>query len=119
VLRLLSGGGRRAAVLGDMRELGAKSLDLHAEVGLRAASEGIDRLYTFGEVSSLAIREGALLGGMREDAIESFKDLDNPMAVAMALKTWLRDGDVLLIKASRALRAERILAELKRLYENP
>lgn len=119
VLRLLAGGGRRAAVLGDMRELGEKSLDLHAEVGLRAAGEGIDRLFTFGEVSSLAIREGALLGGMREDAIESFKDLDNPLAVATALKAWLRDGDVLLIKASRALRAERIFAELKRLYENP
>lgn len=121
VLRLLAkqqAHGRRVAVLGDMRELGSNSPEMHAEVGYRAAKDGIDRIYTFGEISSLALREGAIIGGMAEDQVISFPDSEHPEEVAVSLKSYLEDGDVLLIKASRALRAERILAELKMLYEN-
>jgi UDP-N-acetylmuramoyl-tripeptide--D-alanyl-D-alanine ligase len=101
-----------------MRELGSNSPEMHAEVGYRAAKDGIDRIYTFGEISSLALREGAIIGGMAEDPVISFPDSEHPEEVAVSLKSYLEDGDVLLIKASRALRAERILAELKILCEN-
>ncbi|MEO6263530.1 MAG: Mur ligase family protein, partial [Luteimonas sp.] len=51
---LASDGGESWLVLGDMRELGADALALHAEAGRHAKTAGIARLYTLGSLSAAA-----------------------------------------------------------------
>ncbi len=99
--------GRRVAVLGDMEELGAHSEAAHAEVGRRAAELKIGQLFTVGKMSAvtaLAARAGGLT------RVIEFADVE--MAVR-AVKNFLKAGDVVLLKASRASRLERIAEILK------
>ena len=95
-------GGRAVALLGDMLELGENSPELHFEVGRYAAECGVDRLITVGPLS-LKISEGAAL-----DGTVSFTDPSNKESVAAHLIETLRDGDVLLVKASRGLSLEKV-----------
>ncbi len=108
-------GGRTVAVLGDMRELGESSRDLHHEVGREVARRGVDLLFTIGSLAR-HIAAGALDGGMEEHAILVNLDEETYMATAQELCRELRPGDVLLVKASRALRAERVIQSLREIY---
>ena len=99
--------GRRVAVLGDMAELGAQSEAAHAEVGRRAAELGIGQLFVVGgmaPVIAAAAREAGL------SRVIEFADVD---AAKTAVKNFLKAGDVVLLKASRASRLERIAETLK------
>jgi UDP-N-acetylmuramoyl-tripeptide--D-alanyl-D-alanine ligase len=99
--------GRRVAVLGDMNELGAHSEAAHAEVGRRAAELGIGQLFTVGKmagVTATAAREAGLT------RVIEFADVE---AAVKAVKSFLKAGDVILLKASRASRLERIAETLK------
>jgi UDP-N-acetylmuramoyl-tripeptide--D-alanyl-D-alanine ligase len=94
--------GRRVAVLGDMAELGAHGTEAHAEVGRRAAEMGVGQLFAVGRmapVMSEAARSAGL-GNVRE-----FADVESAGAV---IREFVRPGDVVLLKASRAARLERI-----------
>ncbi len=53
---LASAPGRRTLVLGDLAELGADAAALHAQLGERAAEQGIERLLSVGELSAHAGR---------------------------------------------------------------
>jgi UDP-N-acetylmuramoyl-tripeptide--D-alanyl-D-alanine ligase len=99
--------GRRVAVLGDMGELGAHSESAHAEVGRRAAELGIGQLFTVGKMSAMTARAARDAGLTR---VIEFVDVE---AAARAVKNFLKPGDVVLLKASRASRLERIAATLK------
>lgn len=103
------GGTRRIAVLGDMMELGSISADEHGEIGRKTAALSIDRLFTFG-AKALAIADGAKAAGMAEDKVTHSSTIDE---ICGALKDELRAGDVVLIKASRALKLERIVECIK------
>jgi UDP-N-acetylmuramoyl-tripeptide--D-alanyl-D-alanine ligase len=99
--------GRRVAVLGDMAELGAHSEAAHAEVGRRAAELGIGQLFAVGKmagVTATAAREAGLT------RVIEFADVE---AAMKAVKSFLKAGDVVLLKASRASRLERIAETLK------
>ena len=104
--------GRAVAVLGDMRELGDGSRQLHEAIGAQALSLGVERLVTLGELG-VSIAEGAMGAGMSDDCVCMFRAIDDVTPVARALEHILQPGDVVLIKASRALAAERILDALK------
>lgn len=100
-------GGRMIALLGDMRELGDTTVSLHAGVGSYLASKHADYLFTYGELSE-NLADGAVKNGMSEKHI--FRDpTANAEAVGKKLLGLLRSGDVLLVKASRALRAEDVI----------
>jgi len=99
--------GRRVAVLGDMAELGAHSEAAHEEIGRRAAELGIGQLFAVGKMASV-IGRAARDAGMNR--VLEFADVE---AAAPALKNFLRAGDVVLLKASRAARIERIAEALK------
>jgi UDP-N-acetylmuramoyl-tripeptide--D-alanyl-D-alanine ligase len=99
--------GRRVAVLGDMAELGAHSEAAHAEVGRRAAELKIGQLFAVGKMS-LATAKAARDGGLTR-VIE----FENVEAAVNAVKKFLKPGDVVLLKASRASRLERIAETLK------
>ena len=101
-----------AAVLGDMYELGSTSEELHERVGLEFARMGGEMLYTFGE-SANHIAIGALLGGVLGENIYRNESVADPTLTGEMLLGTLRAGDVLLVKASRGARAERILNYIK------
>lgn len=105
-------GGRMIALLGDMRELGATSGALHRSVGSYLASNHADMLFTYGELSSTDLASGAVDGGMSEKQIFRSNAADAE-AVGKRLLGVLKEGDVLLVKASRALRAENVLGYMR------
>lgn len=107
------GENRRAiAVLGDMKELGDDSEELHRSVGRRAALSGVDFLLTFGELAWF-IDEGAAECGMSEDNIAHVEDLFDMEYAGRLLMKHFCDGDVMLVKASRSMRAERAVEYLR------
>jgi UDP-N-acetylmuramoyl-tripeptide--D-alanyl-D-alanine ligase len=99
--------GRKVAVLGDMAELGRHSEAAHEEIGRHAAELGIDQLFALGKMAPVVAR-GARLGGLHR--VLEFADVE---AAAMALKSFLKTGDCLLLKASRATHLERITEHLR------
>ena len=94
--------GRRLALLGDMLELGAKSDELHAGIGRLAASLGLDALWTVGESGRL-ISDAASGAGL-ENAVNLSRD-----EAAESIRNTLREGDTLLVKASRGMALEKII----------
>jgi UDP-N-acetylmuramoyl-tripeptide--D-alanyl-D-alanine ligase len=99
--------GRRVAILGDMAELGAHSTAAHAEVGRRAAELKIGQLFAVGKNSAITAQAARDAGLTR---VIEFADVE--MAVT-AVRKFLRTGDVVLLKASRSSRLERIAETLK------
>ncbi|MCS6869174.1 MAG: Mur ligase family protein [Thermus sp.] len=87
--------GRKWAVLGEMRELGEEAFRLHLEVAEEAARLGLRPLY----LGSYAPAQAAL-GGEAAGSLEE--------ALAW-LKARVKPGDLVYLKASRALGLERIL----------
>lgn len=100
--------GRRVAVLGDMLELGETSDAAHRGLGRRVHELAFDLLVGFGPGGS-AIVEGAVAAGMRADAALAFNDRDE---MTSFLTGVLKEGDVVLLKASRRLKLEEILSAL-------
>jgi UDP-N-acetylmuramoyl-tripeptide--D-alanyl-D-alanine ligase len=99
--------GRRVAVLGDMAELGAQSETAHAEVGRRAAELGIGQLFAIGRMAPVTAAAARAAGLNR---VIEFADVEAAMP---AVKNFLKAGDVVLLKASRVSRLERIAETLK------
>ncbi len=99
---------RTVAVLGEMRELGKTSDELHKSVGRYAAELKIDRLYTYGD-SALEIAVGALEEGLDEEAIIGYNKILEPEGLAEILKNDLKKGDIVLFKASRAVALEKVI----------
>lgn len=94
--------GRRVAVLGDMAELGAHSQAAHEEVGRRAAELGVGQLFAIGMMAPVIARAAREAGLNR---VFEFADVET---AAAAVSRFVRNGDVVLLKASRATRLERI-----------
>jgi UDP-N-acetylmuramoyl-tripeptide--D-alanyl-D-alanine ligase len=99
---LAASAGESWLVLGDMRELGADALALHAEAGRRAKAAGIARLYAFGPLSTAAAQAfGA--------GAEHF---DSHAALADALRDALKPDVRVLIKGSRGSAMDKIVSAL-------
>ncbi len=93
--------GRKWLVLGDMAELGAFAESAHAEIGVFAREQGVERLLATGKLAALAV--------------ESFGRGGQWFAEAAELAEALRDApaDVrMLIKGSRVNRLERVVDAL-------
>ena len=98
--------GRRVAVLGDMKELGAAERESHLAVG-RHAAETADVIHAVGELGGV-IAEAAQEAGHGATHHWSTKE-----EAGEALAADLRPDDVVLLKASRAMALETLLAVLK------
>lgn len=105
--------GRKAAVLGDMFELGEKEEQLHAEIGAYAAEKEIDVLICVGELSR----------NMYESAADSVKNKDKKMELyyfanrdemLLKLSGFLKKGDNVLIKASHGMHFEKVVEFLQK-----
>lgn len=106
-VRDLAVDGRRYAVLGTMRELGADSVAEHRAIGRFAAACGIDHLVVVGDDDEV----GGLASGARE-AGAAVEQVDDATAALEAVRLRLRAGDALLVKASRAVGLESIALAL-------
>jgi len=95
--------GKRIAVLGEMRELGAESERGHREIGETAATLGVEQLITIGDVAEL-IAEGARAGGLNK--VSSAR---STAEAARLLGEIAEPGDLVLIKGSRAARTEEVI----------
>jgi UDP-N-acetylmuramoyl-tripeptide--D-alanyl-D-alanine ligase len=99
--------GRKIAVLGDMLELGDYEEEGHLKVGCRAASV-VAELIAVGERAQ-QIARGAALCGMAKEHIHTAPDCE---AVVPLLRELLQPGDIILVKGSRSMRMEQIVAAL-------
>ncbi len=104
---------RTIAVLGEMRELGAESLEAHGSVGEYVAGRGIDTLVAIGEVA-----RGLLDGATKRSDSPTTGVYAADRGEALA---WLREniapGDVIVVKASRGAELDKLAEVL--VEENP
>jgi UDP-N-acetylmuramoyl-tripeptide--D-alanyl-D-alanine ligase len=100
--------GRRGAVLGEMLELGDAHEEGHLEVG-EAAARTVDWLVVVGE-GAVGIAEGAEAAGLDPARIARVPDAETALDV---VPPRLRDGDVVLLKASRGIGLDRVVDGLR------
>jgi UDP-N-acetylmuramoyl-tripeptide--D-alanyl-D-alanine ligase len=87
-----------------MRELGAASTSEHEALGRLTVRLGVNRLVVVGDAAR-PIHVGAQSEGMSVY-------VDSATTALHLLRNELRPGDVVLVKASRAVGLERLAAEL-------
>ena len=99
-------GTRKIAVLGDMFELGEFSEELHKKVGKEVAKRNIDILICAGEASKFIIKEAE-----KNSKIKTYY-FNNNEEIVENLSQELRNGDVVLVKASNGMKFFEICQKL-------
>jgi UDP-N-acetylmuramoyl-tripeptide--D-alanyl-D-alanine ligase len=107
-LRHMARGRRSYAVLGQMAELGQESRASHEQAGALAAGTGVTGLIVVGKEAEPMLAGARASRGWHGEAIGV---PDGPGALA-ALRGRLADGDVVLVKASRAAALESVATSL-------
>ncbi|MBD2108844.1 UDP-N-acetylmuramoyl-tripeptide--D-alanyl-D-alanine ligase [Nodosilinea sp. FACHB-13] len=104
-------GQRRIAVLGTMKELGERSVDLHRQVGQVVDNLGLDALLTLADPDeSLALAEGAA-------SVKTVSFADH-QSLAQHLEGMLQPGDRVLLKASRSVALDRVVETLAKVFSD-
>ena len=103
----IKGTGRKIAILGDMLELGKHTEEAHKNIG-KIAKEYADVLIVVGPRAK-AIKEGALSERMNEKKIFEFLD---SRQTAEFMQTFIKEGDLILVKGSQGMRMERVTVAL-------
>ena len=96
-LASLEAGGRRVAVLGEMRELGPDAAAYHREIGEHARERGVELIIGVGE-HGLRLRARPAGGGRRGRRRRA--------------RRGAGPGDAVLVKGSRAVGLERVAEKL-------
>lgn len=109
-LARLAGPGRGVAVVGDMGELGAHTLEAHRETGALAARLGVGALVALGAHAEVVAEAGraAGLGGAQVRVARGHED------AARAARQLAGEDDWILVKGSRAMQMERVVEALSR-----
>jgi UDP-N-acetylmuramoyl-tripeptide--D-alanyl-D-alanine ligase len=105
-----AGCARKVAVLGEMLELGAHADALHRESGRAAAAAALDLLITVGGAAARALAEAAIAAGLPAGAVTYVATQDEAADVALAR---IRPGDLVLVKGSRGIGTDIVVARLK------
>ena len=100
------GKGRRIAVLGRMGELGTESEPGHRRVGAAAGSLGLACLIAVGD-------EARWIAESAKGVVEVIHVADT-VAATTALRSFAKEGDIVLVKGSRSAQMERVIAELEK-----
>jgi UDP-N-acetylmuramoyl-tripeptide--D-alanyl-D-alanine ligase len=101
--------GRRIAVIGDMLELGEQELEYHREAGTQIP-KSVDAVIGVGSRAK-ALLEGARDAGWGGAALHHF---ENAATAAPFLAGFIADGDLVLLKGSRGVGLDRIVASLEK-----
>ncbi len=96
---------RKVVVLGDMLELGPSAAEHHIRMGELAAELNLSALVTIGSLASWA----AISAEKRGISSFHFPDIDRALENQ---NLWLRTGDAILLKGSRAMHLENLLKGL-------
>ncbi|MDP9035826.1 MAG: UDP-N-acetylmuramoyl-tripeptide--D-alanyl-D-alanine ligase [Myxococcota bacterium] len=105
------GGGRRVAVLGEMKELGACAEEEHEALAAAVASAGVALLISCGGLSDTIAR-----AAQRGTEVVM---APNAEGAARAAIERVRSGDIVLVKASRSVGADRVVEALARKHGQP
>ncbi len=100
-------GERKIVVLGDMRELGKYGYEAHFEIGKEAAKIS-DVLFFVGNYANI-YESGVKESGLKRE-IYCFENSDK---AKFKIQEALKEGDIVLIKGSRAIKMEKIIEEIK------
>jgi len=103
-LSSLACGRRRVAVLGEMAELGPDAAGYHREVGRALAEAGIEALVAVGPLAGEYVPAAAGVDAVHVDSAEEAFPI---------LRDVIRPGDVILVKGSRAVGLEALVAKLR------
>ena len=103
ILTLAARPGKRVLVLGDMGELGDAAERAHREVGEFARASGIDALLAIGSMSLQAVAAFGAQG-------QHFMDMD---ALVQAVQPILAADVTVLVKGSRFMQMERVVAQIE------
>lgn len=99
-------GARCTAVVGDMLELGADAPQLHEQIGMAAAKSGLQQLWAVGAHAADVVR-GAAKHGLQASAYAHAEALIEDLLPQLRAQDWL------LVKGSRGMRLERVVAALR------
>jgi UDP-N-acetylmuramoyl-tripeptide--D-alanyl-D-alanine ligase len=101
---------RLMVVAGEMLELGPDAANLHREAGIDIAKLGVDVLWG---VRGLAneIVEGAVSAGLPSTAF-----FDSSEEAATEILNYVSEGDLILVKGSRGVATDKIVAALKQKF---
>lgn len=106
-LRVIGADRRTIAVLGEMAELGASADDAHRSIGQACRDRGVDVVVAVGSGAS-GIAEGA-----RDAGHEQVVAVADTAGATAWLDEHVAPGDVVLVKASRVVGLERVVAHLR------
>ncbi|MGN1301882.1 MAG: UDP-N-acetylmuramoyl-tripeptide--D-alanyl-D-alanine ligase [Clostridia bacterium] len=98
---------RRIAVLGDMLELGEFSEQLHKDVGTEVYNNKIDILITVGTLAKYIAQTAKKLG------TKEVYECESKTEAAQILKNTIKEGDLILLKASNAMHFGEIMESLQ------
>jgi len=107
--------GRRWLVLGAMRELGDHSDRLHRELGECLADGSWEGVWVYGPCGEMVLN-GATGNGY---SFRRFHRCDTHDEIVAGLLDQMREGDAVLIKASRGERLDIVASRLRKLLEKP
>lgn len=111
-LKELKGSCESTVVLGDMLELGEQAEKIHEDIGMRLADRSIGKIFLMGRLS-YSVAAGAIQSGFKSDQIFF---IDNPVKLAMCLKSYLKKGDWVLVKGSRKMKMEDIVMAIIKVF---
>lgn len=94
--------GKKIVVLGDMKELGQNAASLHETAGENMRAAGIDHLLTLGELTQHTSKAFG----------EKAQHFSEASALITALKPLLNNTTTILVKGSRSMHMEKVIASL-------
>ena len=95
--------------MGEIGELGDQASRLHELVGAYAAAKPLDMLVVIGSQNARQMAQAACTMGFSEDKLESFANADD---AATTIAPLLGQGDLVLVKASRAAGLDKFAKEV-------
>ena len=110
VLEAMPARGRRIVVFGEMRELGERAPELHRRVAERLRDSEINHVLLVGTAAEMmagVLRRDDTLFGPR---VECFASVEECRAALLAL---VKEGDAVLLKASRLVALDRLVEPLR------
>jgi len=99
---------RKIAVFGDMLELGKFAIEEHKKLGRLIKDSNIDLLWTIGPRAKFIADEARAIGFNPENIFE----FSNSEEVKIPLQEKIKEGDLILVKGSQAMRMEKIVEEI-------
>ena len=98
---------RLIVIAGEMLELGPEEATLHRQAGNEIARAGIDLLWGVRDLAK------EIIAGANEAGLSATKYFEDSTDAAKAIVTEVREGDLILVKGSRGVATDKIVASLR------